>query len=79
MKSAYHRELDKKDARFFKEKNTKNDQHNQHRILKGSKENEIVNFNKVYNCYSKKCGLNINYKALNSFFPHIKNNNKKQI
>jgi len=63
MKSAYQRELNKKSARFIKEKNTKTGQHNQHRILKGLTENEIDNFNKVYNCYSKKCGLNNNYKA----------------
>ena len=77
MKSAYQRELDKKGARFIKEKNTKTGQHNQHKILKGLKENEIDNFNKAYNCYSKKCGLNKNYKALNSFGPHMKINNKQ--
>ena len=79
MKSAYQRELDKKGARFIKEKNTKTGQHNQHKILKGLKENEIDNFNKAYNCYSKKCGFDKNYKALNSFGPHIKINNNKQI
>ena len=34
MKSAYQRELNKKSARFIKEKNTKTGQHNQHRIIK---------------------------------------------
>ena len=78
MKSAYQRELDKKGARFIKEKNTKTGQHNQHKILKGLKENEIDNFNKEYNNYSKKCGFKNNYKALNAFGPLVQNN-KKQI
>ena len=71
MKSAYQRGLDKKGARFIKEKNTKTGQHNQHKILKGLKENEIENFNKAYNCYSKKCGFKNNYKALNAFGPKV--------
>ena len=78
MKSAYQRELDKKGARFIKEKNTKTGQHNQHKILKGIKENEIDNFNKEYNNYSKKCGFKNNYKALNAFGPSFQYN-KKQI
>ena len=52
MKSAYQRGLDKKGAKFIKEKNTKTGTHNQHKILKGIKENEIDNFNKEYNNYS---------------------------
>ena len=78
MKSAYQRGLDKKGARFIKEKNTKTGQHNQHKILKGIKENEIDNFNKEYNNYSKKCGFKNNYKALNAFGPSFQYN-KKQI
>ena len=67
MKSAYQRGLDKKGARFIKEKNVKTGQHNQHKILKGLKETEIDGFNKEYDSYSKKCGFKNNYKALNSF------------
>ena len=67
MKTAYQRGLDKKAAKFIKEKNTKTGTHNQHKILKGLKENEIDNFNKEYNNYSKKCGFKNNYKALNAF------------
>ena len=78
MKSAYQRGLDEKGARFIKEKNTKTGVHNQHKVLKGLKENEIDNFNKQYNNYSKKCGFKNNYKALNSFGPSI-NDNRRQI
>ena len=78
MKSAYQRGLDKKGARFIKEKNAKTGQHNQHRILKGIKENEIENFNKEYNDYSQKCGFKNNYKALNSFNPFVKTNNRQK-
>ena len=67
MKTAYQRGLDKKAAKFIKEKNTKTGVHNQHKILRGMKENEIDNFNKEYNNYSKKCGFKNNYKALNGF------------
>ena len=77
MKSAYQRGLDKKGARFIKEKNTKTGIHNQHKVLKGIKENEIENFNKEYNEYSKKCGFKNNYKALNAFGPHVQH--KKQL
>jgi hypothetical protein len=77
MKSAYQRGLDDKGARFIKEKNTKTGVHNQHKILKGLKENEIDNFNKEYNNYSKKCGFEKNYKALNSFGPSFKDNRKQ--
>ena len=78
MKSAYQRGLDKKGAKFIKEKNTKTGTHNQHKILKGIKENEIDNFNKEYNNYSKKCNFKNNYKALKAFGP-IVNQNQKQI
>ena len=78
MKSSLQRGLDEKGAKFIKEKNTKTGTHNQHKILKGLKENEIDNFNKQYNSYSKKCGFKKNCKALNSIAPSIKNN-KKQI
>ena len=67
MKSAYQRGLDEKGARFIKEKNTKTGKQGQHKVLKGIKENEIDNFNKEYNAYSKKCGFKKNYKALNGF------------
>lgn len=72
MKSAYQRNLDEKGARFIKEKNTKTGKHNQHKILKGMKENEIEEFNKQYNDYSNKCGFKKNYKALNHFGPSHK-------
>jgi hypothetical protein len=77
MKSAYQRALDKKGARLIQEKNAKTGQHNQHRILKGIKENEIENFNKEYNDYYQKCGFKNNYKALNSMNPFVKTNNKQ--
>ena len=77
MKSALQRGLDKRGAKFIKEKNTKTGVHNQHKILKGLKENEIDGFNKDYNKYYKKCGFKNNYKALNAFGPSI--NNRKQI
>ena len=73
MKTAYQRGLDKKAAKFIKEKNTKTGVHNQHKILRGMKENEIDNFNKEYNNYSKKCGFKNNYKALNGFGVQQKN------
>ena len=73
MKTAYKRGLDKKAAKFIKEKNTKTGVHNQHKILRGMKENEIDNFNKEYNNYSKKCGFKNNYKALNGFGVQQKN------
>ena len=75
MKTAYQRGLDKKAAKFIKEKNTKTGTHNQHKVLKGLKENEIDNFNKEYNTYSKKCGFKNNYKALNAF--GVQQNNKQ--
>jgi hypothetical protein len=77
MKSAYQRGLDKKGARFIKEKNTKTGVHNQHKILRGIKENEIDNFNKEYNSYSKKCGFKNNYKALHGFGPKVEQNHKQ--
>ena len=77
MKSAYQRGLDKRGARFIKEKNTKTGLHNQHKILKGMKENEIDGFNKEYNTYSKKCGFKNNYKALNAFNPYAKTNQRQ--
>ena len=73
MKTAYQRGLDKKAAKFIKEKNTKTGVHNQHKILRGMKENEIDNFNKEYNNYSKKCGFKNKYKALNGFGVQQKN------
>ena len=77
MKSSLQRGLDKRGARFIKEKNSKTGLHNQHKILKGMKENEIDGFNKEYNTYSKKCGFKKNYKALNSFGPSVKANHRQ--
>ena len=77
MKSSLQKGLDKRGARFITEKNTKTGLHNQHKILKGMKENEIDGFNKEYNTYSKKCGFKKNYKALNSFGPVVKSNQKQ--
>ena len=77
MKSSLQRGLDKRGARFIKEKNSKTGLHNQHKILKGMKENEIDGFNKEYNTYSKKCGFKNNYKALNAFNPYAKTNQRQ--
>ena len=60
-KSAYQRGLDGKITRFIKEKNNKTGKHNEKKIIKGLKENEINDFNKTYNEYCKKCG----FKKLN--------------
>jgi hypothetical protein len=61
-KSAYQRGLDGKITRFIKEKDNKTGKHNEKKIIKGLKENEINDFNKKYNEYCKKCGFKkINY------------------
>ena len=67
MKTAYQRGLDKKAAKFIKEKNSKTGTHHQQKVLRGMKENEIDGFNKEYEQYRKKCGLKKYYKALNGF------------
>ena len=65
-KSAYQRGLDGKITRFIKEKNNKTGKHNDKKILKGLKENEINDFNKTYNEYCKKCGFKkLNYNPFN--------------
>ena len=65
-KSAYQRGLDGKITRFIKEKNNKTCKHNDKKILKGLKENEINDFNKTYNEYCKKCGFKkLNYNPFN--------------
>ena len=58
--SAYQRGLDGKITRFIKEKNNKTGKHNEKKVIKGLKENEINNFNKIYNEYCKKCGFKKN-------------------
>ena len=71
-KTAYQRGLDDKITRFIKEKNNKTGKHNEKKIIKGLKENEINDFNKLYNEYSKKCG----FKKYNPFkMNKISNNN----
>ena len=65
-KSAYQRWLDGKITRFIKEKNNKTGKHNDKKILKGLKENDINDFNKTYNEYCKKCGFKkLNYNPFN--------------
>ena len=65
-KSAYQRGLDGKITRFIKEKNNKTGKHNDKKIIKGLKENEINDFNKTYNEYCKKCGFKkLNYNPFN--------------
>ena len=65
-KSAYQRGLDGKITRFIKEKNNKTGKHNEKKIIKGLKENEINDFNKTYNEYCKKCGFKkLNYNPFN--------------
>jgi hypothetical protein len=76
MKTAYQRGLDKKGAKFIKEKNTKTGIHHQQKVLKGIKENEIDGFNKEYEQYRNKCGLKNYCKALNGF---NHKDNRKQI
>ena len=69
VKSAYQRNLDDKTTRFIKEKNLKTGKHNQKKVIKGIEENDINDFNKEYNEYSKKCGFKKNYHKLNAFNP----------
>ena len=56
-KSSYQRGLDDKITRYIKEKNMKTGKKNQKKIIKGIEENEINDFNKTYNDYSKQCGF----------------------
>ena len=82
-KTAYQRGLDDKTTRFIKEKNIKTgkkDQHktikgietgkkDQHKIIKGIEENEIKDFNKEYDEFSKKFGFRKSLHDLNAFNP----------
>jgi len=74
-KTAYQRGLDGKTTRFIKEKNNKNGKYNEHKVLKGIEENEIEDFNKEYNDYSKQCNFRKNMHKLDLFYPFV--NNKK--
>lgn len=73
-KSSVQRGLDKKGEKLIKEKNVKAGHNKEHHILKGVKENEINEFEKEYNDYSKKVGFDKNIKYLNSL--DKKSNNK---
>jgi len=75
-KSAYQRGLDDKTTRFIKEKNIKTGKKDQHKIIKGIEENEIKDFNKEYDEFSKKFGFRKNLHDLNAFNPFVI---KKQI
>ena len=66
-KSAYQRGLDDKTARFIKEKNIKTGKKDQHKVIKGIEENEIKNFNKEYDEFSKKCGFRKIFHNLDNF------------
>ena len=68
-KSAYQRGLDDKTARFIKEKNIKTAKKDQHKVIKGIEENEIKNFNKEYDEFSKKCGFRKFFHNLDNFEP----------
>ena len=68
-KSAYQRGLDDKTARFIKEKNIKTGKKDQHKVIKGIEENEIKNFNKEYDEFSKKCGFRKFFHNLDNFEP----------
>jgi len=76
-KSAYQRGLDDKTARFIKEKNIKTGKKDQHKVIKGIEENEIKNFNKEYDEFSKKCGFRKIFHNLDNFEPF--GFNRKQI
>ena len=64
QKTSYQRGLDGKITRFVKEKNIKTGKNNEKKIIKGIKENEIKEFNKEYNNYSKKYGFKKNINDL---------------
>ena len=68
-KSAYQRGLDDKTARFIKEKNIKTGKKDQHKVIKGIEENEIKDFNKEYDEFSKKCGFRKIFHNLDNFEP----------
>ena len=66
-KSSYQRGLDDKITRYIKEKNMKTGKKNQKKIIKGIEENEINDFNKTYNNYSKQCGFKKYFKNFEPF------------
>jgi hypothetical protein len=68
-KSAYQRGLDDKTTRFIKEKNIKTGKKDEHKIIKGIEENEIKDFNKEYDEFSKKFGFRKSLHDLNAFNP----------
>ena len=71
-KTAYQRGLDDKAAKFIKEKNIKTGKKDQHKIIKGIEENEIKDFNKEYNEFSKKFGFRKYLHDFNTFEPFKK-------
>ena len=71
-KTAYQRGLDDKTTRFIKEKNIKTGKKDQHKIIKGIEENEIKDFNKKYNEFSKKFGFRKYLHDFNTFEPFKK-------
>ena len=68
-KSAYQRGLDDKTARFIKEKNIKTGKKEQHKVVKGIEENDIKDFNKEYDEFSKKCGFRKIFHDFDNFEP----------
>ena len=68
-KSAYQRGLDDKTARFIKEKNIKTGKKEQHKVVKGIEENDIKDFNKEYDKFSKKCGFRKIFHDFDNFEP----------
>ena len=64
QKTAYQRGLDGKTTRFIKEKNIKTGKNNEKKVIKGIEENEIKDFNKEYNNFSKKYGFRKNIHDL---------------
>ena len=64
QKTAYQRGLDGKTTRFIKEKNIKTGKNNEKKVIKGIEENEIKDFNKEYNNFSKKFGFRKNIHDL---------------
>ena len=71
-KSAYQRGLDDKTTRFIKEKNIKTGKKDQHKTIKGIEENEIKDFNKEYDEFSKKFGFRKYLHDFNTFEPFKK-------
>ena len=72
QKTAYQRGLDGKTTRFIKEKNIKTGKNNEKKVIKGIEENEIKDFNKEYNEFSKKFGFRKYLHDFNTFEPFKK-------